>query len=137
MGIPGKSNAFAISRKLGLPEHLIENASAFIGKQEKDFEDVIAELDASREALAKEQEETARYREEAKRLKERLQTRQEQFDKRREEMLGKAREDVRSPKTGIMGSCETLCGCWARNPNLLQEQTVLLTSEPSLQLCLL
>ena len=48
MGIPGKSNAFAISRKLGLPEHLIEDASAFIGKQEKDFEDVIAELDASR-----------------------------------------------------------------------------------------
>ncbi len=94
MGIPGKSNAFAISRKLGLPEHLIENASAFIGKQEKDFEDVIAELDASREALAKEQEETARYREEAKRLKERLQTRQEQFDKRREEMLGKAREEA-------------------------------------------
>ncbi len=94
MGIPGKSNAFAISRKLGLPEHLIENASAFIGKQEKDFEDVIAELDASREALAKEQEETARYREEAKRLKERLQSRQEQFDKRREEMLGKAREEA-------------------------------------------
>ena len=94
MGIPGKSNAFAISRKLGLPEHLIEDASAFIGKQEKDFEDVIAELDASREALAKEQEETARYREEAKRLKERLQSRQEQFDKRREEMLAKAREEA-------------------------------------------
>ncbi len=94
MGIPGKSNAFAISRKLGLPEHLIEDASAFIGKQEKDFEDVIAELDASREALAKEQEETARYREEARRLKERLQTRQEQFDKRREEMLAKAREEA-------------------------------------------
>ncbi len=94
IGIPGKSNAFAISRKLGLPEHIIEDAQALIGRQEKDFEDVIAELDASRAALEKEQAEIAQYREEAARLRARLAEKQSQFDARREKKIQEANEEA-------------------------------------------
>ncbi len=94
IGIPGKSNAFAISRKLGIPEHIIEDAQALIGRQEKDFEDVIAELDASRAALEKEQEEISRYREEAARLRARLEEKQSQLDARREKKIQEANEEA-------------------------------------------
>lgn len=62
IGIPGKSNAFAISSKLGLPDYIIEDAKELIGKQDKSFEDLISDLESSRVTIEKEQEEISKYK---------------------------------------------------------------------------
>ena len=72
IGIPGKSNAFAISGKLGLPEAIIRRAKDQISEQDESFEDVIASLEESRRTIEREQLEIARYKEEIKTLKSRL-----------------------------------------------------------------
>ena len=69
IGIPGKSNAFAISKKLGLPDYIIEDAKLRIGKQDRTFEDLISDLEASRITIEKEQEEISKYKAEIEKLK--------------------------------------------------------------------
>jgi DNA mismatch repair protein MutS2 len=95
IGIPGKSNAFAISKKLGIEDHIIETARSYIGKQEKDFEDVISELEASKATLEAEQAEVTKYREEAKKLKEQLNKQKAELAKSKERILIKANEEAR------------------------------------------
>jgi DNA mismatch repair protein MutS2 len=95
IGVPGKSNAFAISEKLGLAKHIIETAQSLIGKQEQDFEDVITELETTRKTLEKEKEEVERYRLEAEELKNRLSEKQAKIDESREKILTKANEEAR------------------------------------------
>ena len=95
IGIPGKSNAFAISSKLGLPNFLIEDAKTQISKEAESFEDVIADLEASRKTIEKEQEEIRQYKEEIKTLKQRLEKKQDNIDKRREDILREANEKAR------------------------------------------
>lgn len=95
IGIPGKSNAFAISKKLGIEDHIIETARSFIGKQEKDFEDIISELEQSKASLEAEQAEASRYREEAKKLKEQLNRQKDELAKRKERILTEANEQAR------------------------------------------
>lgn len=95
IGVPGKSNAFAISRKLGLMEEVIEEAQASIGQQDEAFEDVIAGLEAQRIQLEKDQREAARLRDEAERLQQETARKQSRLDEQRDAVLRKAREEAR------------------------------------------
>ncbi len=92
IGIPGKSNAFAISSRLGLPGFLIEEAKKQISAQDESFEDVIAELENSRITLEKEQLEIARYKEEIRSLRNALQKKQDRIDGQKEKILQEAKE---------------------------------------------
>jgi len=94
IGIPGKSNAFAISKKLGLPDYIIEDAKERIGKQDRSFEDLISDLEASRITIEKEQEEIRRYKEEIEKLKKDLKRKNESLDASRERMLKEAKEQA-------------------------------------------
>ncbi|MCD7806419.1 MAG: Smr/MutS family protein, partial [Lachnospiraceae bacterium] len=94
IGVPGKSNAFAISSRLGLPDFLIEDARKQIGVQDQNFEDVIAELENSRSALEKEQLEIARYKEEIRKLRNALQKKQDRIDERKDKILKEANEQA-------------------------------------------
>lgn len=94
IGIPGKSNAFAISSKLGLPDFLIEDAKKQISAQDESFEDVIADLEQSRVTLEKEQEEIKRYKEEIRTLRNALQKKQDRIDERTDKIIQKANEQA-------------------------------------------
>ena len=94
IGIPGKSNAFAISQKLGLPGYIIEDAKSRIETQDVTFEDLIANLEQSRVTIEKERMEIAAYKEEIRKLKEGLSKKEERFDERREKMLRSASEEA-------------------------------------------
>lgn len=96
IGIPGKSNAFAISSKLGLPDTIIEAAKEQISKEDESFEDVIANLEHSRITIEKEQQEIAQYKEEIRVLKEELKRKNEKIDTARDRILREANEKARS-----------------------------------------
>ena len=94
IGIPGKSNAFAISSKLGLPNYIIEDAKKRIGEQDKSFEDLISDLEANRVTIEKEQNEITRYKEEIEQLKRNLAKKNETLDASRERLLREAKEQA-------------------------------------------
>ncbi|MBP1754740.1 MAG: mutS2 [Firmicutes bacterium] len=96
IGIPGKSNAFAISSKLGLPDYIIEDAKERIGHQEKSFEDLISDLEANRVTIEKEQSEISRYKEEIEQLKRNLSKKNESLDASRDRLLKEAKEQAAS-----------------------------------------
>lgn len=95
IGIPGKSNAFAISKKLGLPDFLIENAKQHIGAEEESFENVISDLEAQRIRIEKEQEEIVSYKKEIEDMKAAIEAKQEKLESQREKILREAREEAR------------------------------------------
>ena len=92
IGIPGKSNAFAISGKLGLPDYIIEDAKKRLSEQDVSFEDLLSDLEASRRTIEKEQEEIAAYRREAEALKQRAKQSQAKLDEQRDRILREANE---------------------------------------------
>ena len=94
IGVPGKSNAFAISSKLGLPDFIIEKAKEQISEQDESFEDVISKLEASRITLEKEQLEIQQYKAEIESLKKQLEEKQEKFDARKEKIIREANEQA-------------------------------------------
>ncbi len=94
IGIPGKSNAFAISSKLGLPDYIIADAKERIGHQEKSFEDLISDLEANRVTIEREQEELARYKQEIEQLKKNLARKSESLDASRERLMKEAKEQA-------------------------------------------
>lgn len=94
IGIPGKSNAFAISSKLGLPDYIIEDARERIGQQDKSFEDLISDLEANRITIEKEQNEISRYKEEIEQLKKNLARKNDSLDASREQLLREAKEQA-------------------------------------------
>ncbi len=94
IGIPGKSNAFAISRKLGLPDFLIEDAKSHLESNDETFEDLIAHLEESRVTIEKEQEEIRVYKEEVAQLKARISQKEERLDERKDKMLRQAKEEA-------------------------------------------
>ena len=95
IGIPGKSNAFAISSKLGLPDYIIEDAKKHITEDKESFEDLIADLENSRITIEKERLEIAAHKEEIKSLKERLESKQEKMDQSKDRILREANEEAR------------------------------------------
>ena len=94
IGIPGKSNAFAISSKLGLPDYIIEKAKEQISQEDESFEDVLTSLEQSRKTIEAEQEEITRYKEEIQGLKARLEEKQDKLDQRKERILQEANEEA-------------------------------------------
>ena len=90
IGIPGKSNAFAISSRLGLEDFLIEDAKKRINAQDVSFEDMMAELQDSRVKLLNEQEEITRYKSEIRTLRDALQKKQDRIDERKKKILSDA-----------------------------------------------
>ena len=94
IGIPGKSNAFAISGKLGLPQFIIEDARKNIDIADQNFEDLLSDLEISRKTIEKEQEAIEAYQKEVAALKEKLETKQENISKQRERILREANEEA-------------------------------------------
>lgn len=94
IGVPGKSNAFAISQKLGLPLSIIDRAKEQISQEDETFEDVLSSLEESRKTIESEREELASYKEEIKILKEQLEEKQDKLDQRKERIITEANEEA-------------------------------------------
>ena len=94
IGVPGKSNAFAISSKLGLPDYIIEKAKEQISEQDESFEDMLSSLEQNRITLEKEREEAARYKQEIETLKSLLESKQEKLDERKDRIIRQANEEA-------------------------------------------
>ena len=94
IGIPGKSNAFAISQKLGLPDYIIDDAKGRIEAEDETFEDVISHLEESRVIIEKERQEIQSYKAEIARLKASLEQKNERFDERRDKIIRRANEEA-------------------------------------------
>lgn len=94
IGVPGKSNAFAISSKLGLPDAIIEKAKEQISEQDESFEDVLTSLENSRVTIENERLEIERYKKEIETLKQQLEEKQEKLEERRERILREANEEA-------------------------------------------
>jgi DNA mismatch repair protein MutS2 len=95
IGIPGKSNAFAISSKLGLPDEIIESAKEHISKEDESFEDLLADLEMSRRTIENERIEIGKYKTEISTLKEKLEQKQERIDSQKDKILREANEEAR------------------------------------------
>lgn len=95
IGIPGKSNAFAISSKLGLPDTVIELAKAQITEEKESFEDLLTSLETSRVTIENERREIASYKERIKTLEEQLKSKREKIDQSKDRILREANEEAR------------------------------------------
>ena len=94
IGIPGKSNAFAISRKLGLSEEILKEASDLVGKSDKDFEDVLSQLEQQRQQMESARMEAEKLRQETARIKQQSEQYQEQLRKEKEKAMEAARREA-------------------------------------------
>lgn len=94
IGIPGKSNAFAISGKLGLSQDIIEGAKQHLTEQDESFEDLISDLESSRITIENERLEVEQYKKEIESLKRKLEEKQERLDNQREKIIRQANEDA-------------------------------------------
>ncbi len=94
IGIPGKSNAFAISGKLGLPADIIEEAKNHMTEQDENFEDLISDLESSRITIENERLETEQYKKEIEALKHKLEEKQEKLDNQRDKVIRQANEEA-------------------------------------------
>ncbi len=92
IGIPGKSNAFAISSKLGLPDYIIEDAKARLSEQDVSFEDLLTDLETSKRTIERERDEIAAYKREVEALKNQTRQKQDKLDEQRERILREANE---------------------------------------------
>ena len=94
IGIPGKSNAFAISSKLGLPAHIIEDAGNRIDSSDVKFEDLLADLEDKRKIIEKEHKEIANYKLEVEKLRQELQRKSDNLNERSDKILREAKEEA-------------------------------------------
>ncbi len=95
IGIPGKSNAFAISSKLGLPDSIINDAKNLIGVQDKSFEDLISDLEKNRIAMENERLEISKTKKEIDELRRRLEQKNEKIDNTKDRLMAEAKEEAR------------------------------------------
>ena len=94
IGIPGKSNAFAISGKLGLPQFIIDQARKNMDASDRNFEDLISDLENNRITIEKEQAELEKYKKEVETLKARLEAKHENLTRQKEKILREANEQA-------------------------------------------
>jgi len=94
IGIPGKSNAFAISRKLGLEEGILKEAADLVGKNDRDFEDVLTQLEQQRQQMESARIEAERLRRETENIKKQSEAYNEQLQKEREKAMEQARKEA-------------------------------------------
>lgn len=94
IGIPGKSNAFAISSKLGLPTEIIDDARNRISEKDVDFEDLLANLEASRQTIEKEQIEINNYKAQVEQLKKKLEDKNKRIDQSKDKIIREANEEA-------------------------------------------
>ena len=94
IGVPGKSNAFAVSSKLGISDEIIEKAKSLVDEDSKSFEDVVTGLESTRKELEQERAKAAAYREEIERQKKKLAEKNERIDKAKEKILRRANEEA-------------------------------------------
>lgn len=95
IGIPGKSNAFAISKKLGLPDYIIKDANDRVDKENQSFEDVISDLESSRIEIESKKAEIEEAKKEIDALKKKLKEKNDRIDKAKEKILRRANEEAR------------------------------------------
>lgn len=95
IGMPGKSNAFAISGKLGLSKEIIDMADSFIGTRDKSFEDIISGLDASRKELEEKNAKADAALADAEKLRNRLAEKNERLDAAKDKVMRRANEEAR------------------------------------------
>ncbi len=94
IGIPGKSNAFAISQKLGLPEYIIEDAQGRIDRDDKQFEDVLSEIERQRIQIEKDQETISVYKSQIQSLKKDYELKTKRIEEQKEKIIAKAKEEA-------------------------------------------
>lgn len=119
IGIPGKSNAFAISSKLGLPDFIIESAKSKISKETENMEDLIADLETSRTAIENERLEIQKYKEEVQTLKKKLEEKQENLNSKKETILREANEKAYA----ILNEAKEYADSTIRNFNKMSQQS--------------
>ena len=129
IGIPGKSNAFAISSKLGLPEYIIDAAKEQISKEDESFEDVISDLEQSRLTIEKEQREIAEYKERIRTLQDQLKAKNEKIDAAKDRILREANEKARA----ILQEAKDVADETIRDFNKLDKNTDIKTLEQKRQ----
>lgn len=95
IGIPGKSNAFAISKRLGLQDYIIDSAKEFISHEDAHFEDVITDLEISKKSVIFEQERAEQYRKEAENLKKEVEKQKTKVQEQREKIILEAKQEAR------------------------------------------
>ena len=118
IGIPGKSNAFAISRKLGLSEEILKEASDLVGKSDKDFEDVLSQLEQQRQQMESARMEAEKLRQETARIKQQSEQYQEQLRKEKE----KAMETARREAQGIIEEARAAANAASEELKALRKQ---------------
>lgn len=94
IGVPGKSNAFAISSKLGLPDYIIDKAKEQISEQDESFEDVLSSLESSRVTIENERHEIEQYKKEIESLKSEMESKQEKLNEQRDRIIRQANEEA-------------------------------------------
>ena len=94
IGVPGKSNAFAISSKLGLPDYIIDKAKEQISEQDESFEDVLSSLESSRITIENERHEIEQYKQEIASLKSEMESKQEKLNEQRDRIIRQANEEA-------------------------------------------
>jgi len=94
IGIPGKSNAFAISRKLGLSEEILKEADDLVGKSDKDFEDVLTQLEQQRQQMEAARHEAERLKQETARIKEQSEQMRAELQKEKDKAMEAARREA-------------------------------------------